>query len=75
MTKQMQAARMRGYKELLRIEEVPVPDPGPDEILPKVAAAGMCRSDYQLLNGYVEVMRGPLRLPGREGRRTRGSAR
>lgn len=51
---QMQAARMHGYKEPLRIEEVPMPDPGPDEILLKVAATGMCRSDYQLLNGYFE---------------------
>ena len=43
---QMQAARMYGYQEPLRIEEVPVPEPGPDEILLKVAATGMCRSDY-----------------------------
>ncbi|MFB7286529.1 zinc-binding dehydrogenase [Actinacidiphila glaucinigra] len=32
-----------------------MPDPAPDEILLKVAATGMCRSDYQLLNGYFEV--------------------
>ncbi|MFJ5219178.1 alcohol dehydrogenase catalytic domain-containing protein, partial [Streptomyces sp. NPDC088354] len=31
-----------------------MPDPAPDEILLKVAATGMCRSDYQLLNGYFE---------------------
>ncbi len=49
---QMRAARMYGYQEPLRVEEVPVPDPGPDEILLKVAAVGMCRSDYQLLDGY-----------------------
>jgi propanol-preferring alcohol dehydrogenase len=29
-----------------------VPDFGPDEVLVKVAAAGMCRSDYQLVDGY-----------------------
>lgn len=51
---QMQAARMHGYKEPLRIEEVPVPEPGPEEILLKVAATGMCRSDYQQLEGYFE---------------------
>ncbi|WP_308015069.1 NAD(P)-dependent alcohol dehydrogenase [Nocardia coffeae] len=50
----MRAARMHGYREPLRIEEVPVPEPGPDEILLKVAAAGMCRSDYQLLDGYFK---------------------
>jgi propanol-preferring alcohol dehydrogenase len=51
---QMQAARMHGYKEPLRIEEVPMPEPGPEEILLKVAATGMCRSDYQQLEGYFE---------------------
>jgi alcohol dehydrogenase, propanol-preferring len=51
---QMQAARMYGYREPLRVEEVPVPEPGPGEILLKVAATGMCRSDYQLLDGYFE---------------------
>ena len=50
----MQAARMYGYKEPLRIDEVPVPKPGPDEILLKVAACGMCRSDYQLVDGYFK---------------------
>jgi len=43
---------MHGYKEPLRLEEIPVPDFGPDEVLVKVAAAGMCRSDYQLVDGY-----------------------
>lgn len=48
----MRAARMHGYNEPLRIEEVPVPDVGPDDVLIKVAAAGMCRSDFQLVDGY-----------------------
>jgi propanol-preferring alcohol dehydrogenase len=43
---------MHGYKEPLRLEEIPVPDFGPDEVLLKVAAAGMCRSDFQLVDGY-----------------------
>jgi alcohol dehydrogenase, propanol-preferring len=51
----MQAARMYGYREPLRLEEVPVPEPAPEEILLKVAATGMCRSDYQLLDGYFET--------------------
>jgi propanol-preferring alcohol dehydrogenase len=45
----MQAARMYGYNEPLRIDEVPVPEPAPEEILLKVAACGMCRSDYQVV--------------------------
>jgi len=50
----MRAARMYGYREPLRVEEVPVPEPEPGEILLKVAATGMCRSDYQLLDGYFK---------------------
>jgi len=48
----MQAARMYGYREPLRVEEAPMPEPGPGQILVKVAACGVCRSDYQLLDGY-----------------------
>ncbi|MGB8403449.1 MAG: NAD(P)-dependent alcohol dehydrogenase [Mycobacterium sp.] len=51
---QMRAARMYGYHEPLRLEEIPVPDVGADEVLIKVAAAGMCRSDFQLLDGYFQ---------------------
>lgn len=48
----MRAARMHAYNEPLRLEEVPVPDIGADEVLIKVAAAGMCRSDFQQIEGY-----------------------
>jgi len=50
----MRAARIHGYKRPLRIEEIPVPDIGPDEVLVKVAAAGMCRSDFQLVDRYFQ---------------------
>ncbi|MGV9798387.1 NAD(P)-dependent alcohol dehydrogenase [Mycobacterium sp. NPDC003449] len=56
----MRAARLYAYHEPLRLEEVPVPDPRPDEVLIKVAAAGMCRSDFQLIEGYFP---GPLPFP------------
>ena len=41
-----------GYNEPLRLEEIPAPDIGTSEVPIKVAAAGMCRSDFQLVNGY-----------------------
>ncbi|HET6736368.1 NAD(P)-dependent alcohol dehydrogenase [Mycobacterium sp.] len=49
---QMRAARMHGYNEPLRLEEIPVPDIEPDDVLVKVEATGMCRSDCQLIEGY-----------------------
>jgi propanol-preferring alcohol dehydrogenase len=48
----MRAARMHGYKQPLVLEGVPVPDLGADEVLLKVTAAGMCRTDVQLVDGY-----------------------
>ncbi len=51
----MRAARMYGYKEPLRLEEIPVPDFGPEEVLVKVGGAGMCRTDFQLIDGYFSA--------------------
>jgi alcohol dehydrogenase, propanol-preferring len=48
----MLAARMHGYKQPLVIEEVPVPEIQPDQVLVRVGGAGMCRSDVQLIDGY-----------------------
>jgi len=48
----MKAARMHEYGKSLVLEDVPVPDFQPDEILVKVMACGMCRSDVQLVDGY-----------------------
>lgn len=64
----MRAARMYGYKQPLRLEDIPVPEIGPDEVLIKVGGAGMCRTDYQLVDGYFAQAKGfefPL-TPGHE---------
>jgi propanol-preferring alcohol dehydrogenase len=48
----MRAARMYGYKQPLRLEEIDVPHIGPEEVLVRVGGAGMCRTDFQLVDGY-----------------------
>ncbi|HVK14283.1 MAG TPA: NAD(P)-dependent alcohol dehydrogenase [Gemmataceae bacterium] len=48
----MRAARMHAYHQPLVLEDVPVPEPRPDQVLVRVTAAGMCRTDVQLLDGY-----------------------
>jgi len=50
----MRAARMYGYKQPLRLEEIDVPNPGPEEVLIRVGGAGMCRTDFQLIDGYFD---------------------
>jgi propanol-preferring alcohol dehydrogenase len=44
----MRAALLPGYGSPLEITEVPAPDPGPGEVLVRVAAAGVCHSDVHL---------------------------
>src|SRR5262245_16816856 len=48
----MKAARIHEYNKPLVLEDVPVPDTQPDEILVPVKAGGMCRSDVLLVDGY-----------------------
>lgn len=48
----MKAARLHKYGDPLVLEDVPVPDIQPDEVLVQVKACGMCRSDAQLIDGY-----------------------
>lgn len=48
----MIAARLHGFNQSLKIEDVPEPDIQQDEILVQVKAAGMCRTDVQLVDGY-----------------------
>ncbi|WP_083060370.1 NAD(P)-dependent alcohol dehydrogenase [Mycolicibacterium bacteremicum] len=50
----MRAARMYGYHQPLRLEEIDVPEIGPEDVLVKVGGAGMCRTDYQLIDGYFD---------------------
>lgn len=48
----MLAARMYGYKQPLVLEEVEKPAISADQVLVRVEAAGMCRTDFQLVDGY-----------------------
>lgn len=49
----------------LREEELPVPEPGPGEILVRVAACGVCRTDLHLVEGDLPLLRAPL-VPGHQ---------
>ena len=47
----MKAARILDYHKPLVFEDIAVPDIQADEVLVKVAACGMCRSDVLLVDG------------------------
>ncbi|MCC6382289.1 MAG: zinc-dependent alcohol dehydrogenase family protein [Dehalococcoidia bacterium] len=52
-------------EEPLAIEERPEPRPGPGELLLRVAACGVCRTDLQLAEGDLPARRLPI-VPGHQ---------
>ena len=61
----MLAARFHAADKVLRVTEVPVPEPGPAEVLVKVAACGICLSDVHLIDGSIPAIH-PEVIPGHE---------
>jgi D-arabinose 1-dehydrogenase-like Zn-dependent alcohol dehydrogenase len=47
----MRAERFYADTKKVELEEVPIPEPGPGEVLVKVAFCGICHSDLSLING------------------------
>ncbi|QTE30674.1 zinc-dependent alcohol dehydrogenase [Pengzhenrongella sicca] len=63
----MRAAVVRSFSEPLSIEQVPVPVPGPHEVLIKVEYTGVCHTDVHAVRGeWDELAPLPL-IPGHEG--------
>lgn len=50
---------------VLRAAELPEPEPGPGQLLVRVHACGVCRTDLHLLDGEVEIPRPPI-VPGHQ---------
>lgn len=67
MQKTMKAAVVREFGKPLVIEEAPVPQVGPGQILVKVAAAGVCHTDLHAADGDWPVKPNPPFIPGHEG--------
>src|SRR6478672_9242355 len=65
----MKAAIVREYKQPLQIEDAEAPSPGPDEVLIKVDACGVCHSDLHIAEGdwthLLRIIKRPL-IPGHE---------
>jgi threonine dehydrogenase-like Zn-dependent dehydrogenase len=59
----MKALRIHGPLDM-RMEEVPVPPVGPDQVLVRTAAVGICATDVELYDGRMPYIRqGLTRLP------------
>ena len=59
MPDQMRAIVFDGPGLPLRAMTLPVPEPGPGQLLLRVRACGVCRTDLHLLDGEVEVSSPP----------------
>jgi len=49
----------------LRLVELPVPEPGPGQVLLRVLACGVCRTDLHILEGELPLHRSPV-VPGHQ---------
>ncbi len=63
----MKAAVAKAFGQPLVIEQVPVPEVGPGQILVKIAATGVCHTDLHAVEGDWPVKPNPPFIPGHEG--------
>jgi propanol-preferring alcohol dehydrogenase len=63
----MKAAVVHAFGEPLRIEEVPVPQAGPGQILVNIKASGVCHTDLHAADGDWPVKPALPFIPGHEG--------
>ncbi len=58
----MQAMILQAPKEKLRLESVPIPQPNPQQVLVKIEACGVCRTDLHIVDGELTQAKFPLIL-------------
>ena len=67
MAKTMSAAVVEAFGEPLKIREIPIPDPGPGQVLVEVVASGVCHTDLHAADGDWPVKPSVPFIPGHEG--------
>ena len=61
----MRAMVLHAARTLLREVDLPVPTPGPEQVLVRVHACGVCRTDLHVVDGELPQPKLPL-VPGHE---------
>src|SRR5215216_448199 len=56
---------LHAQREPLRLEEVPEPEPGPGQVLLRIHACGVCRTDLHIVDGDLAKPKLPL-IPGHQ---------
>jgi propanol-preferring alcohol dehydrogenase len=67
MPQMMKAAVVHAYGAPLVIDDRPVPEPGPGQVLVKIAASGVCHTDLHAASGDWPVKPPLPFVPGHEG--------
>ncbi|SDE59391.1 alcohol dehydrogenase catalytic domain-containing protein [Pseudonocardia oroxyli] len=67
MSTTMRAAVVPALGAALEIRELPVPTPGPGELLVRMEASGICHTDIHAARGERPVKPDPPFVPGHEG--------
>ncbi len=63
----MRAAAVPGFGQPLVIEDRPVPEPGPGQVVVRMEASGLCHTDIHAANGDWPVTPTVPFIPGHEG--------
>jgi len=63
----MKAAVVHDFNRPLAIEDVPTPEPGPDEMLVRIETSGLCHTDIHAARGEWPVKPALPFIPGHEG--------
>jgi propanol-preferring alcohol dehydrogenase len=63
----MKAAVVRSFDRPLVVEDVPIPTPGPGQVLVRVETCGLCHTDIHAARGEWPVKPSPPFVPGHEG--------
>ncbi|MBB6346317.1 zinc-dependent alcohol dehydrogenase [Nonomuraea muscovyensis] len=63
----MRAAVVTAFDKPLEIQNLPVPEPGPHQVLVRIEASGLCHTDIHAAHGDWPVKPAPPFTPGHEG--------
>lgn len=63
----MRAAVVHAFDKPLVVEDVPTPEPGPEQVQVKIETSGLCHTDIHAARGEWPVKPTPPFIPGHEG--------
>jgi propanol-preferring alcohol dehydrogenase len=63
----MRAAVVTAFTAPLQMQDLPVPEPGPGQVLVRIECTGLCHTDIHAARGDWPVTPAPPFVPGHEG--------